>query len=324
MTGSPAQGGSPAPGDQSGRPGGPPPLRLGTRASALALAQSGMAAAALTAATGRAVELVHITTYGDTSREALSQIGGTGVFVNALRDALYAGEVDFAVHSLKDLPTAAPEGLHLAAVTERAAVNDALVARDGLKLADLPAGAKVGTGAARRMALLRMLRPDLEVVPIRGNVDTRVGYVRSGELDAVVLALAGLRRLGREDEATEVFGPEVMLPSPGQGALAIECRDDALVPLLATLDDPLTRAAVTAERTMLAVLEAGCSAPVGGHAVAADDNVLSLTGLVATVSGSACLRRSATGPVADAEGLGRRLAEALLAEGAAELMEREA
>jgi hydroxymethylbilane synthase len=308
----------------TGSTGSPAPaaaLRLGTRASALALAQSGMAAAALTAATGRAVELVHITTYGDTSREALSKIGGTGVFVNALRDALYAGEIDFAVHSLKDLPTAEPEGLHLAAVTERAAVNDVLVARDGMKFADLPAGATVGTGAARRMALVRMLRPDLEVVPIRGNVDTRVNFVRSGTLDAVVLALAGLQRLGRQDEATEVFGPDVMLPSPGQGALAIECRDPELVPVLAALDHPATRAAVTAERSMLAVLEAGCSAPVGAHAVVGDDNVLALTGVVATVSGSRSLRRHATGPVADAAGLGRSLARDLLAQGAAELME---
>jgi len=314
MSGSSADEGSSAPGPDRA-------LRLGTRASALALAQSGMVAEALTAATGRPVELVHVTTYGDTSREALSVIGGTGVFVNALRDALYAGEIDFAVHSLKDLPTAAPEGLHLAAVTERAAVNDALVARDGLKLADLPAGARVGTGAARRMALLKMIRPDVEVVPIRGNVDTRVNHVRTGNLDAVVVALAGLQRLGREDEATEVFEPQVMLPSPGQGALAVECRDEALVPLLAVLDDPGTRAAVTAERTMLAVLEAGCSAPVGGHAIALDDNVLSLTGLVATVSGSRGLRLSATGEIGDAEGLGRRVARGLLADGAAELME---
>ncbi|MEY9858987.1 hydroxymethylbilane synthase [Catenulispora sp. GAS73] len=314
MSGTPADQGSPAPG-----PGGA--LRLGTRASALALAQSGTVAEALTAATGRPVELVHVTTYGDTSREALSVIGGTGVFVNALREALYAGEIDFAVHSLKDLPTAAPEGLHLAAVTERAAVNDALVARDGLKLADLPAGARVGTGAARRMALLKMIRPDLEVVPIRGNVDTRVKNVSSGTLDAVVVALAGLQRLGRAEEATEVFGPDVILPSPGQGALAVECADDELAGVLAVLDAPLTRAAVVAERTMLAVLEAGCSAPVGGHAVVTDDNVLSLTGLVATVSGSRGLRLSDSGSVSEPEALGRRVAEALLAEGAAELME---
>ncbi|MBS2535572.1 hydroxymethylbilane synthase [Catenulispora sp. NF23] len=314
MSAPPEDSGPPAPGPERA-------LRLGTRASALALAQSGMMAEALTAATGRPVELVHVTTYGDTSRESLSVIGGTGVFVNALRDALYAGEIDFAVHSLKDLPTAAPEGLHLAAVSERAAVNDALVARDGLKLADLPAGARVGTGAARRMALLKMIRPDLEVVPIRGNVDTRVNFVRSGRLDAVLVAFAGLQRLGRDDEATEVLDPEIMLPSPGQGALAVECRDADLVGLLAVLDHGPTRAAVVAERTMLAVLEAGCSAPVGGHAIALDDNVLSLTGVVATVTGSRGLRLSATGTVPDAEGLGRRVAEGLLAEGAAEIME---
>jgi len=314
MSGNPSDEGSPAPGSERA-------LRLGTRASALALAQSGMVAAAVTAATGRVVELVHVTTYGDTSREALSVIGGTGVFVNALRDALYAGDVDFAVHSLKDLPTAAPEGLRLAAITERAAVDDALVARDGLKLADLPAGARVGTGAARRMALLKTIRPDLEVVPIRGNVDTRVNHVRTGDLDAVVVALAGLQRLGRAEEATEVFGPDVMLPSPGQGALAVECKDGELAGLLAVLDDPATRAAVVAERSMLAVLEAGCSAPVGGHAIALDDNVLSLTGVVATVSGSRSLRLSRTGESGEPEALGRRVAEALLAEGAAQIME---
>lgn len=315
-----------------------PALRLGTRGSALALAQSGTVAADLTAATGRAVELVRITTYGDTSSEALAQIGGTGVFVNALREALHAGTIDFAVHSLKDLPTAAPEGLALAAVPPRAPVNDVLVARDGLKLADLPPGARVGTGAPRRVAQLRLLRPDLDVVAIRGNVDTRIGFVHSGRLDGVVLALAGLRRLGREDEVTDVFDQTRMLPSPGQGALAIECRaDDAdLVELLSVLDDAPTRAAVLAERTLLAVLEAGCSAPVGGYAVvdgdgagedgrgAGDDNVLSLTGVVATVDGSSGLRLSAQAPLDDAEGLGRRLAEELLARGARDLMGRPA
>ena len=287
------------------------------------MAQSRQTAEALTARTGRPVELVQITTYGDTSTEALAQIGGTGVFVNGLRDALFAGDIDFAVHSLKDLPTAAPEGLFLAAVTERAAVFDVLVARDGLTLADLPAGARVGTGAPRRMAQLRLLRPDLDVVPIRGNVDTRIGFVRSGELDAVVLALAGLQRLGRDGEVTDVFGPDVMLPSPGQGALAVECladADPALRETLAALDHPVTRAAVAAERTLLAVLEAGCSAPVGGHAVAEDDKTLLLTGTVATVDGSSGLRLTQTGDIGAPEALGRRLAEELLAKGARDLM----
>ena len=316
------------------------PLRLGTRGSALALAQSGMVAAALTAATGRAVELVEITTYGDTSTEALAQIGGTGVFVNALREALLDGPIDFAVHSLKDLPTAAPDGLALAAVPRRAPVNDVLVARDGLKLADLPPGSRVGTGAPRRVAQLRLLRPDLDVVAIRGNVDTRIGFVASGRLDGVVLALAGLQRLGRDGEATDVFDQARMLPSPGQGALAVECRaeDAGLRELLSVLDDAPTRAAVLAERTLLAVLEAGCSAPVGGHAVLDDgggsggdpddgaggDDVLALTGVVATVDGASGLRLSARAPMADAEGLGRRLAEELLARGARDLMGRPA
>ena len=296
------------------------PLRLGTRHSALALAQSRQTAAAITAATGQEVELVEITTYGDTSTEALAQIGGTGVFVSALRDALHAGDVDLAVHSLKDLPTAAPDGLILAAVPERAAVNDVLVARDGLKLADLPPGARVGTGAPRRMAQLRLLRPDLDVRAIRGNVDTRVGYVRKGELDAVILALAGLFRLGRAGEATEIFEPDVLLPSPGQGALAVECRDETLAELLSVLDHAPSRAAVSAERALLSVLEAGCSAPVGGHAVAVDDKTLSLTGLVATVDGSTGLRRSLTGGLADPAALGRALADELLNLGARDLM----
>ena len=296
------------------------PLRLGTRHSALALAQSRQVAAAITERTGRVVELVEITTYGDTSSEALAQIGGTGVFVSALRDALYSGEVDLAVHSLKDLPTAAPDGLILAAIPERASVNDVLVARDGLSLAALPAGARVGTGSPRRMAQLRQLRPDLDVVAIRGNVDTRIGFVRDGRFDAVVLALAGLERLGRAADATEVFGPEVMVPSPGQGALAVECRDEALADVLSALDHPATRAAVVAERTLLAVLEAGCSAPVGGHAIAVNDKTLSLTGVVATVDGSAGLRRGATGGLDEPDALGRRLAEELLDQGARNLM----
>ena len=199
-------------------------LRLGTRRSALALVQSGLVAEAVTAKTGRPVELVEITTYGDVSKEAITQIGGTGVFVSALRDALLADEVDFAVHSLKDLPTAAPAGLALAAVPEREDVRDVLVARDDLKFADLPSGARVGTGSSRRAAQLRMLRSDLKIVPVRGNVDTRVGFVTKGTLDAVVLAYAGLSRLGRIGEATDYFDPMALLPAPGQGALAVECR----------------------------------------------------------------------------------------------------
>jgi hydroxymethylbilane synthase len=310
------------------------PLRLGTRRSALAMAQSGQVAQAVRQLTGRAVELVEITTYGDTSREALAQIGGTGVFVTALRDALLRDEVDFAVHSLKDLPTGQPVDLTLAAVPPREDPRDALVARDGLTLAELPSGARIGTGSPRRMAQLNAYARShgmaIETVPIRGNVDTRIGYVRSGELDAVVLAAAGLNRLGRTDEVTDFLSVDFVLPAPGQGALAIECAavNADLAAALAELDDPETRAAVTAERSLLAALEAGCSAPVGALAdLLADGQVVTemrLRGVVGTTDGSTLVQLSTTGPVptshGDAIALGRELASEMLAKGAAGLM----
>jgi hydroxymethylbilane synthase len=314
----------------------PVPLRLGTRRSSLALAQSNMVAEAVTSLTGLPVELVEITTDGDVSREALAQIGGTGVFVSALREALLADRIDFAVHSLKDLPTAAPDGLMLAAVPVREDPSDVLVARGQRTLAGLPAQARVGTGSPRRMAQLRMLRPDLEVLAIRGNVDTRIGYVAGRQLDAVVLARAGLARLGRLDVVTEVLEPARMLPAPGQGALAIECRaaTDAasveLAVLLAGLDDPVSRAAVTAERAVLAALEAGCSAPVGAYAEVSggcrdgsgrcrdeENAVLRLSAVAVRADGSGNVRLSATGPMSEADVLGRRLAADMLAHGAA-------
>jgi hydroxymethylbilane synthase len=301
------------------------PLRLGTRRSELATTQSRLVADTLAARTDRPVELVEITTYGDTSREALAQIGGTGVFVTALREALLAGEVDLAVHSLKDLPTTQPQNLLLAAVPPREDPRDALVARDGLTLGELPAGSRVGTGSPRRAAQLRALGLDLDVVDIRGNVDTRLRYVAEGRLDAVVLARAGLARLGRLDAVTEVLDPLQMLPAPGQGALAVECRagDAAVADLLAGLDDPLTRAAVTAERTLLAALEAGCSAPVGAHAEVAEGEQgaeIYLRAVVASVDGTGVCRLSATGSLDDAQGVGQRLAGALLDEGVASFL----
>ncbi|MFG2629028.1 hydroxymethylbilane synthase [Streptomyces sp. NPDC048473] len=310
------------------------PLRLGTRRSKLAMAQSGLVADAVSEVTGRAVELVEITTYGDTSREHLAQIGGTGVFVAALRDALLRGEVDFAVHSLKDLPTAQPEGLVLAAVPVREDPRDVLVARDGLTFEQLPSGARIGTGSPRRMAQLNAYARnhglDIETVPIRGNVDTRIGFVRSGELDAVVLAAAGLSRLGRTGEVTDFLSVDTVLPAPGQGALAIECAATSadLAAALAELDDPYTRAAVTAERALLAALEAGCSAPVGALADLLVDgqvvNELRLRGVVGSTDGSSLVQMSTTGPVPtshdDAAALGRELAAEMLAKGAAGLM----
>ncbi|MGW0698902.1 hydroxymethylbilane synthase [Streptomyces sp. NPDC002867] len=309
-------------------------LRLGTRRSKLAMAQSGHVAEAVRRLTGRDVELVEITTYGDVSREHLAQIGGTGVFVAALRDALLRGEVDFAVHSLKDLPTTPHEGLTLAATPKREDPRDALVARDGLTFHELPDGARVGTGSPRRMAQLNAYARShglrIETVPIRGNVDTRIGYVRNGELDAVVLAAAGLHRIGRIDEVTDFLSVDFVLPAPGQGALAIECSaaDADLAAALGQLDDPHTRAAVTAERSLLAALEAGCSAPVGALAdLLADGQVateMRLRGVVGTTDGSALVQLSTTGPVptshGDAIALGRELASEMLAKGAAGLM----
>ena len=300
-------------------------IRLGTRASKLATTQSGWVADRLREAHGVEVELVEISTYGDRSSAPLAQIGGTGVFVAAVREAVLAGTVDFAVHSLKDLPTGAAEGLTLAAVPVREDPRDVLIARDGLTLGELPRGARVGTGSPRRVSQLNALGLGIEIAELRGNVDTRIGKVTGGELDAIVLARAGLLRLGRADEATEVLDPLQMLPAPGQGALACECRadDDATTALLSVLDDPDTRAAVTAERTLLATLEAGCSAPVGALAdvVWGDDgDELWLRAVVGDLSGNPVIRRSASGAPTEAAALGRRLAEELLAEGADQLM----
>ncbi|MFY1674991.1 hydroxymethylbilane synthase [Plantactinospora sp. WMMB334] len=298
------------------------PLRLGTRGSALALAQSRGVADALTAATGREVELVEVVTAGDRSSAPVHRLG-VGVFVSALRDALVAGEIDFAVHSYKDLPTAGQPGLHIAAVPPREDPRDALVARDGRTLAELAPGATVGTGALRRIAQLHALGLQLDVVPIRGNVDTRVRRVRGPEadLDAVVLARAGLVRLGRAEEITETLDPMLMLPAPAQGALAVECRlDDAeLVELLGALDHAPTRAAVTAERAMLATLEAGCSAPVAGYAELAegdDGDEIYLRGAVISPDGTREVRLSRTGTPAEATEIGKALAAELLDRGA--------
>ena len=302
-----------------------PMLRLGTRGSALAVAQSGQVAATIITELGVQTELVTVQTAGDVSSAAIAQIGGTGVFVTALRDALLADEVDLAVHSYKDLPTAPAPGLVIAAVPLREDPRDVLVARDGLTLGELPEGSRVGTGSPRRTAQLRGLGMGLSIVPIRGNVDTRLGKVRSGELDAVVLARAGLARLGRLDEATEVLDPIQLLPAPAQGALAIECRaDDAeLVALLKALDDDDSRIAVDAERALLAALEAGCTAPVGALAQVAegdDGPEIYLRGLVAALDGTDAVRLSATGPTSEAVEVGRRLAAELLDLGAADLM----
>lgn len=312
-------------------------LRIGTRPSALALAQTGHVAQRLRAA-GHDVELVEIRTSGDLSGAPVIELG-VGVFVSALREALVRGDVDVAVHSYKDLPTAPDPRLVLAAVPPREDPRDALVARDGKVLGELPTGSRVGTGSPRRRAQLDALGLGLEVVAIRGNVDTRVGLVARGELDAVVVAAAGLRRLGRVDEATELLDPLQMLPAPAQGALAVECRvgdRDLAEALAAALDDEYSRAAVTAERAVLAALEAGCTAPVGaladvvsdwidepGSAGGVDDghavDRISLRAVIGTTDGG-LLRASVTGDMHDAEKLGAALAAELLDMGGPEAL----
>jgi hydroxymethylbilane synthase len=300
----------------------------------MAIAQSRQVAEMITERTGRPVEIVGVTTLGDVSRAQLTQIGGTGVFVSALREALLGGEVDLAVHSLKDLPTGPAAGIALAAVPPRDDPRDALVARDGAKLADLPPGARIGTGSPRRAAQLLGLRADVRCVPIRGNAGTRLGKVSEGELDAVVLAYAGLARIGHVGAITQVFEPDEMLPAPGQGALAVECREDdiELAALLDVVTDEASVAAVTAERSLLEALEAGCSAPIGAYAALRAGGSgggvppgnsatrLRMQAAVMSPDGSRMLRAHGDAAAAGAWQLGRDLAAELLRSGAADLI----
>jgi hydroxymethylbilane synthase len=290
-------------------------IRLGTRRSVLATVQANLVADALRAV-GHEVELVAIMTTGDADKVApVEQIGGTGIYVSALRDALLGGEIDIAVHSLKDLPTEPIDGLTIGAIPVREDPRDVLVARDGLTLGELPRGAVIGTGAPRRVAQIDALGLGVECTGVRGNVDTRINLVAEGKVDAVVLARAGLARLGRLAEVTETLDPIQVLPSPGQGALAVECRSDdtEVLAALAPLEDPSTRAAVTAERQLLATLEAGCTAPVGALAEVVegeDGPELWLRGALGQDDG--VRRLSANGPVDDPVALGKALANELL------------
>ena len=293
-------------------------LILGTRGSRLALRQTDVAIEALRAQQPDLhVEVREIRTEGDRSKASLMQIGGLGVFVKELEAALLRNEIDLAVHSLKDVPNDLSDGLTLAAVLPRADPRDALVARDGATLADLPAGARVGTGSARRAVQLRLLRPDIEPVDIRGNVDTRVRKVDEGEFDAAVLAVAGLERLGLLDRASQVFDADAMLPAVGQGAVALEARaDDAeVLALLAAADHSDSRLACEAERAFLARLGGGCRLPFGALATV-EGETLHARGFISDAEGARLFRADVSGPTNAAAAVGVELAEALLAQGA--------
>jgi hydroxymethylbilane synthase len=295
-------------------------LRLGTRASPLARWQANWVAEQL-AARGTAVELVPITTQGDVKTQPLGQIGGMGLFTKELQRALLAQEIDLAVHSLKDLPTAPVPGLTLAAVPEREETADVLVSPVAEQFDSLPQGARVGTGSIRRRAQLLHVRPDLEILEIRGNVETRLRKLDDGEYDAIVLAAAGLVRLGLTHRITSRFAADVMLPAIGQGALGIECRADdaASIAQLVPLDHSASHCAVGAERSLLLALRAGCLAPVGARTVVEGDQ-LTLVGVVLSGDGRRRIEASATAACTGAEQLGVQVAEALLAQGAAELV----
>lgn len=303
----------------------PAALRLGTRASLLATTQSGHVADALRAATGLEVDLVPITTAGDVLTGPLAQLGGTGVFVAALRDALLAGECDLVVHSMKDLPTADVEGLRIGAVPPRASMRDALCTREGETLASLPAGARVGSGSPRRVAQVRRRRPDLEVVGIRGNVDTRLRKVDEGDYDAVVLAEAGLSRIGRTDRISEVFAADSWPTSAGQGALAVEVREGSpLAAAIARISDADAEVTSLLERAVLRRLEAGCAAPVGIDA-RIDGDTVALVAEVYALDGARAVRVEHRVPRSHAQQAGGRdaaaatVVDALLADGAGDL-----
>jgi hydroxymethylbilane synthase len=303
-----------------------PPLRLGTRGSPLALAQAGWVARQLGERCGRTVVLVTVATPGDESTAPIDRLGTTGVFTTTLREALLRGAVDIVVHSAKDLPTGPVPGLRVAAYPAREDPRDALVWPGGTSLGALPPGARIGTGSPRRAALLRAAGRHLEVVPMRGNVGTRLRKLADGKADALVLAMAGLTRLGLLNAAVTPLDPSLFLPSPAQGILAVECRTgDALTAAqLAALDHAPTRAAAIAERGFLAALGAGCSTPAGALAEVAPqaggDTAVRLTGLIAAPDGSSVVRAQLTGGAVDGEALGRRLAQTLLKHGGAALL----
>jgi hydroxymethylbilane synthase len=293
-------------------------LRIGTRGSPMALRQTALVRDRLVgarpelAATG-AVEIVTIRTTGDRVQDRLlAEIGGKGLFVKEIEEALIAGHIDLAVHSLKDLETWLPEGLAITCVLTRDDPRDAFLSTKAANLAALPEGARIGTASLRRQAQLLRQRPDLTIVPIRGNVNTRIRKLDSGEIDALVLALCGLKRLGKAELATEILSREIMLPAVGQGALALECRaaDEVLRQLLDALHDPRTAACVGAERAMLAALDGSCRTPIAGHAELDGDRLM-VEGLLLKPDGGSEIRDHREGTMANAEALGTELGRTL-------------
>lgn len=301
-----------------------PVLRGGTRKSFLARWQTTQIREALHRRTGATSEEVTIQTEGDRVLDRpLPEIGGKGVFTEALEEALRDGAIDFAVHSLKDLPVEMPDDLVLAAVCLRADPRDVLIARARHTLQTLPRGASVGTSSTRRMAQLRAARPDVTIKSLRGNVDTRIRKAQDGEYDAIVIAAAGVERLGLGDAITEHLPLDVMLPAPGQGALAVQCRaaDPATRELLGSLDDPLARAATDAERAFLTALGGGCAAPIAALGVAVENGSrLQLTGLVAALDGTRAIRVAGESPLAAGRRLALRLADEAVKRGARALL----
>lgn len=298
-------------------------LRIGTRGSKLALWQAEHVRERLMRECGVESELVIIKTAGDQfASAAISDVGGKGIFIKEIEDSLLDGRVDLAVHSLKDVPTETPCGLVFPAITKREDARDVLISRSGKKLLELSEGARVGTSSLRRQSQLRYRRGDLQIVELRGNVDTRLRKLDAGQLDAIVLAKAGVDRLGLSGRITEVFPPDIMLSAVGQGALALECREDdaGTRDALAALDHSETRTAVSAERALLEELEGGCQVPLGAWARWEDNGVLKMDARVLAADGSECIERSGSGSAEAPEKLGRRLARDLLDAGADRLL----
>ncbi|MBI3811797.1 MAG: hydroxymethylbilane synthase [Nitrospirae bacterium] len=300
------------------------PLIIGTRGSALALCQAHMIKEELEAALpDLEIRLKKIKTTGDKITDVpLARVGGKGLFVKEIEEALFRNEIGLAVHSMKDVPTFLPEGLHLAAITRREDPRDVMISRNGKHLLDLPRGARIGTSSLRRQSQIKHLRPDFEIIPLRGNLDTRIKKLGREGLDAIVLAAAGLRRLGLEDRITEYLDPEICLPAIGQGALGLECRvaDGQVNPMLAGFNHPATSRCVRAERALLKRLEGGCQVPIAAYAQIRDEERLVLEGLVASVDGTRLIRDGTAGDPEQPEALGLELAERLLAQGADDIL----